>query len=52
MGDHPPIEGRGAIEALRAGVPNRAAIRFLGERDGALVNSFFNSLGRCAREPR
>ena len=49
MGDHPPIEGRGAIEALRAGVPNRAAIRFLGERDGALVNSFFDSLGRCAQ---
>ena len=48
MGDHPPLEGRGAIEALRAGVPNRAAIRFLGERDGALLNSFFDSLRRCA----
>jgi hypothetical protein len=51
MGDYPPIEGRGAIEALRAGVPNRAAIRLLGERDGALVNSFFDSLGRCAQSP-
>src|SRR5271157_1218866 len=42
-----PIEARGAIEALRAGVPNRAAISSLGERDGALVNSFLDSLGRC-----
>ena len=49
MGDHPPIEARGAIEALRAGVPNRAAIRLLGERDGALVNSFLESLGRCTQ---
>ncbi len=49
MGDHPPIAARGAIEALRAGVPNRAAIRLLGERDGALVNSFLDSLGRCAQ---
>ncbi len=48
MDDRPAIEARGAIEALRAGVPNRAAIRLLGERDGALVNSFLNSLGRCA----
>jgi hypothetical protein len=48
-GDHPPIAARGAIEALRAGVPNRAAIRLLGERDGALVNSFLESLGRCAQ---
>lgn len=46
-GEHPPIAARGAIEALRAGVPNRAAIRLLGERDGALVNSFLESLGRC-----
>src|SRR5271166_1307101 len=49
MGDHPPIEARGAIEALRAGVPNRAAIRLLGERDGALVNPFLDSLGRCGQ---
>ena len=46
-GDHPPIGARGAIEALRAGVPNRAAIRLLGERDGALANSFLELLGRC-----
>ena len=49
MEDHPPIAARGAIEALRAGVPNRAAIRLLGERDGALGNSFLNSLGHGAR---
>src|SRR5271166_4147455 len=49
MGDHPPIEARGAIEALRAGVPNRAAIRLLGERDGVVVNSFLDSLGRCGQ---
>jgi hypothetical protein len=47
MEDRPPNETRGAIEALRAGVPNRAAIRFLGERDGVLVNSFLESLKRC-----
>ncbi len=47
--DHPPIAARSAIEALRAGVPNRAAIRLLGERDGALVKSFLDSLGRCAQ---
>ena len=47
MEDRLPIETRGAIEALRAGVPNRAAIRLLGERDGALVNSFLESLERC-----
>ena len=49
MEDHPPIAARGAIEALRAGVPNRAAIRLLGERDGALGNSFLDSLGHGAR---
>ena len=49
MDDHPPIAARGAIEALRAGVPNRAAIRLLGERDGALGNSFLDSLGHGAR---
>jgi hypothetical protein len=49
MEERPSIAARGAIEALRAGVPNRAAIRLLGERDGALVNSFLESLGRCAQ---
>jgi P-loop Domain of unknown function (DUF2791) len=47
MDNLPTIEARGAIEALRAGVPNRAAIRLLGERDGTAVNSFLDSLGRC-----
>ena len=47
MDDRLQIEARGAIEALRAGVPNRAAIRLLGERDGGLVNSFLDSLKRC-----
>jgi hypothetical protein len=44
-----PIEARGAIEALRAGVPNRAAIRLLGERDGGLVNDFLDSIERRAQ---
>ncbi len=48
MDDHPDIAARGAIEALRSGVPNRTAIRLLGERDGALINSFLASLGRSA----
>ncbi len=48
MGDRPPIETRGAIEALRAGVPNRAAIRLLGERDSGSANFFLDSLERCA----
>jgi len=49
MTDRPPIEARGAIEALRAGVPNRAAIRQLGERDGGPVNSFLDSLDTCTK---
>jgi P-loop Domain of unknown function (DUF2791) len=49
MTDRPLIEARGAIEALRAGVPNRAAIRLLKEQNGALVNSFLDSLARCAQ---
>jgi hypothetical protein len=48
MDERPSIEARGAIEALRAGVPNRTAIRLLGERDRALVNGFLDSLERCA----
>ena len=43
-----PIEARSAIEALRAGVPNRAAIRQLGERDGGLLNPFLDSLRRSS----
>jgi hypothetical protein len=46
--DRLQIETRGAVEALRAGVPNRAAIRLLGERDGGLVNPFLESLTLCA----
>ncbi len=49
MDDRATIEARGAIEALRAGVPSRAAIRLLGERDGGLFNPFLNSLGRCTQ---
>ncbi|HEX5313742.1 MAG TPA: BREX system ATP-binding domain-containing protein [Gammaproteobacteria bacterium] len=49
MTNRPPIEARGAIEALRAGVPNRAAIRQLGEKDGGLVNSFLDSLSGCTK---
>lgn len=48
MKDRRPAEARSAIEALRAGVPNRAAIRRLGERDGGLVNAFLDSLKRSA----
>lgn len=49
MDELPQVAARGAIEALRAGVPNRAAIRLLGEHNGALVNPFLESLGRCAQ---
>ncbi len=49
MDEFPQVAARGAIEALRAGVPNRAAIRLLGEHNGALVNPFLDSLGRCAQ---
>ena len=49
MDELPQVAARGAVEALRAGVPNRAAIRLLGEHNGALVNPFLDSLGRCAQ---
>ncbi|HXZ17849.1 MAG TPA: BREX system ATP-binding domain-containing protein [Roseiarcus sp.] len=49
MDDRSQVMARGAIEALRAGVPNRAAIRLLGERGGALVNSFLDSLQQCSQ---
>ena len=39
-------EARTAIEALRAGVPNRAAIRQLGSADAALCRDFLDSLRR------
>jgi hypothetical protein len=34
------VAKRNAIEALRAGVPNRAAIRLLGSDEGALRQDF------------
>lgn len=48
MKNRSPIDARSAIEALRAGVPNRAAIRRLEERDGGLLNPFLDSLRRCS----
>jgi hypothetical protein len=42
------IAARSAIEALRAGVPNRAAIRLLGSDDDPLRQDFSDRLGRCA----
>jgi P-loop Domain of unknown function (DUF2791) len=41
------IAARSAIEALRAGVPNRAAIRLLGSADESLRQNFAERLGRC-----
>ena len=41
------IEPRSAIEALRAGVPNRAAIRLLGSDDEPLRQDFVGRLGLC-----
>lgn len=40
---------REAIEALRAGVPNRAAIRALGTSAGGIVDTFEENLDRCAK---
>jgi hypothetical protein len=41
------IAARSAIEGLRAGVPNRAAIRLLGSDDESLRKSFAGRLGLC-----
>ncbi len=41
------IATRNAIEALRAGVPNRAAIRLLGSSETALSQDFLARLQRC-----
>ncbi len=38
------IEARTAIEALRAGVPNRAAVRLMGTEEPALENAFDEQL--------
>lgn len=42
------IARRNAIEALRAGVPNRAAIRLLGSGEAALEQDFLGRLGLCS----
>jgi putative protein kinase ArgK-like GTPase of G3E family len=41
------ITARNAIEALRAGVPNRAAIRLLGSSESALSQDFLARLQLC-----
>jgi P-loop Domain of unknown function (DUF2791) len=41
------VSARSAIEALRAGVPNRAAIALLGNDEGALRSSFLDRLRLC-----
>ena len=41
------IAARSALEALRAGVPNGAAIRLLGSDDDSLRQDFSNRLDRC-----
>lgn len=43
---------RSAIEALRAGVPNRAAIRLLGTHEEELSQAFLMKLRECQRELR
>jgi P-loop Domain of unknown function (DUF2791) len=48
MSDPASIVARSAIEALRAGVPNRAAIRLLGSDDETLQQDFSDRLRRCA----
>ena len=41
------MTARSAIEALRAGVPNRAAIRLLGTNESALSQDFLDHLRLC-----
>src|SRR5262249_39840682 len=43
----PFVEERVAVEALRAGVPNRAAIRLLGTDERALYDPFMDRLIKC-----
>jgi hypothetical protein len=43
-----PLAKRNAIEALREGVPNRAAIRLLGSGEAALGQDFLGRLGLCS----
>lgn len=42
------VATRNAVEALRAGVPNRAAIRLLGTNDPTISQDFLARLQRCA----
>lgn len=41
------LDARMAVEALRAGVPNRAAIRLLASSDSILAQEFQRRLGAC-----
>jgi P-loop Domain of unknown function (DUF2791) len=43
-------DARRAIEALRAGVPNRAAIRLLGTAEDEIRERFIENLQRCRRQ--
>jgi hypothetical protein len=46
MNGRSAIAARSAVEALRAGVPNQAAIRLLGTNEGALSQDFLDRLRR------
>lgn len=48
MTEQAAIAARSAIEALRAGVPNRAAIRLLGTNEPALSQDFLDRLRQCS----
>jgi hypothetical protein len=50
-GEMPFSPGRVAIEALRAGVPNRQAVRLLGTSERDLCDRFIERLRRAARDP-
>jgi hypothetical protein len=47
----PFVSERVAIEALRAGVPNRAAIRLLGSSERQLCDRFLDHLDQCRSGP-
>jgi hypothetical protein len=49
---HSPQEARSAIEALRAGVPDDAAIALLGSSEAALIQDFAARLRLCQAAPR
>ncbi len=44
------IDDRRAVEALRAGVPNRAAIRLLGSSEDVIIVRFQDNLRRVHAE--